>query len=496
MMKKFLLGIDQGTSSSRAMIQSVEGNTEFIASREFNCVYPENQWVEQDPYDVLNTTLDSCKEVFNKAYEVKGKIEAIGITNQRETTIIWDKQTGKPIYNAIVWQDRRTSDYCNNLINEGYEKEIVRRTGLIIDPYFSATKIKWLLENIEGAREKAAKGELIFGTVDTFILWHLTGGKVHATDATNASRTMLFNLEKQDWDRDLLKEFKIPEQILPEIKDSVSHFGVTDKNLLGVEIPITAILGDQQAATVGQACFSPGFLKCTYGTGCFAVMNIGNEPVYSNNRLLTTVAYRLNGKPTYALEGSVFVAGAAVKWLRDNLKIITQPADTEALARKLDDNDGVYIVPAFTGLGAPHWDSKAKGVIVGLTRGAGIEHLARAVLEAACYQTYDLYEAMTNDCGIPLLELRVDGGMTDNKWMLQFLADISNLRVTKPTITQITAFGVAAFAGLGVGIYKDIEDIKKLWHIDAQYISKMDEKKRLDYINKWRKAVEVAKEYK
>ena len=495
-MKKFLLGIDQGTSSSRAMLQSIDGNMEYMASREFNCIYPENQWVEQEPCDILVTTLECCKNVLKKAEEMKANVEAIGITNQRETTILWDKQTGKPIYNAIVWQDRRTSDYCNNLINQGYEKEIVKKTGLIIDPYFSATKIKWILENVEGAKEKAEKGEIIFGTVDTFLLWHLTGGKIHATDASNASRTMLFNLEKQDWDRDILREFKIPEQILPEVKDSVCRFGVTDKYLLGAEIPITAILGDQQAAAVGQACFSPGFLKCTYGTGCFAVMNIGDDPVYSNNRLLTTVAYRLNGKPTYALEGSVFVAGAAVKWLRDNLKVISQPSDTEDLARKLKDNDGVYIVPAFTGLGAPHWDSKAKGVIVGLTRNTGIEHLARAVLEAACYQTYDLYESMNNDCGIPLLELRVDGGMTDNKWMLQFLADISDLRVTKPIITQITAFGVAAFAGLGVGLYKDLEDIKNLWRIDSQYSPHMDKEKRLEYINKWRKAVDVAKEYK
>ncbi len=495
-MKKFLVGIDQGTSSSRAILQSEKGNIEYMAQREFKCIYPQIQWVEQKPLDILNTTLDSCKEVLQKAEEMKGEISAIGITNQRETTIIWDKKTGKPLYNAIVWQDRRTSDFCNNLLDRGYEKDIVKRTGLIIDPYFSATKIKWILENVENAKEKSNSGELAFGTIDTFLLWHLTGGKVHATDASNASRTMLFNLAKQDWDRDILKELKIPEQILPEVRDSIGDYGRTDKKIFGAEIPITAILGDQQAAAVGQACFTPGVLKCTYGTGCFAIMNIGEDPVYSNNRLLTTVAYRIKNKPTYALEGSVFVAGAAVQWLRDNLKIISQASDTEGLARKLKDNGGVYIVPAFTGLGAPHWDSKAKGVIVGLTRDSGVEHLARAVLEAACYQTCDLYDAMNKDCGIPLLELRVDGGMTDNKWMLQFLADVSNLRVTKPKITQITAFGVAAFAGLGIGLYKDINDIRNLWQIESQYKPTMDEKIRLGYIDQWRKAVKVAKGFK
>lgn len=495
-MKKYLVGIDQGTSSSRAILQSEEGNIEYMAQREFKCIYPELQWVEQNPIDILKTTLSCCEEVFKKAEQLDGKIEAIGITNQRETTILWDKKTGKPLYNAIVWQDRRTSDYCNELINKNYEKDIVARTGLIIDPYFSATKIKWILENVKDAREKANRGEIAFGTVDTFLLWHLTGGKVHATDASNASRTMLFNLEKQDWDREILKELNIPEQILPEVKDSICNYGVTDKKVVCAEIPITAMLGDQQAAAVGQACFTPGILKCTYGTGCFAVMNIGDTPVYSNNKLLTTVAYRIKGKPIYALEGSVFVAGAAVQWLRDNLKIISTASETEMLARKLKDNDGIYIVPAFTGLGAPHWDSKAKGVIVGLTRNTGIEHLARAVLEAACYQTCDLYDAMNKDCGIPLIELRVDGGMTDNKWMLQFLADVSNLSVTKPKITQITAFGVAAFAGLGIGLYSDVNDIKNLWQIEAQYKPNMEEKLRKKYIENWRRAVEVAKEYK
>lgn len=495
-MKKYLAGIDQGTSSSRAILQSLDGNIEYMSQSEFMCSYPQLQWVEQSPDDILNTTLSSCKEILNKAEQLKGKIEAIGITNQRETTIIWDKKTGKPLYNAIVWQDRRTSDFCNALIEKGYEKDIVARTGLIIDPYFSATKIKWILENVKGAREKANRGEIAFGTVDTFLLWHLTGGKVHATDASNASRTMLFNLEKQDWDNDILKELDIPSQILPEVRDSTSDYGLTDKKIFGDEIPITAILGDQQASAVGQTCFMPGVLKCTYGTGCFALMNIGDSPVYSNNRLLTTVAYRLKGKPTYALEGSVFVAGAAVQWLRDNLKIISKASDTEGLARSLGDNEGVYIVPAFTGLGAPHWDSKAKGVIVGLTRNTKIEHLARAVLEAACYQTYDLYDAMNKDSGIDLLALKVDGGMTDNKWMLQFLADVSNLQVIKPKITQITAFGVAAFAGLGVGLYSDINDIKKLWQIESEYTPKIDEKTRSGYIKQWRKAVEVSKEYK
>jgi glycerol kinase len=495
-MKRFLVGIDQGTSSSRAILQSESGNIEYMSQKEIQCFYPQIQWVEQVPSEILKTTIESCKNVINKAEQLGGNIAAVGITNQRETTIIWDKVSGEPLYNAIVWQDRRTADLCNDLIDKGCEKDIIAKTGLILDPYFSATKIKWILDNINGARERASKGKLAFGTIDTFLLWHLTSGKVHATDATNASRTMLFNLEKQNWDSDILKMLDIPEAILPEVKDSISNYGVTDKNILGVEIPITAMLGDQQAAAVGQACFTPGVLKCTYGTGCFAIMNIGADPVYSQNRLLTTVAFRINGKPTYALEGSVFVAGAAVQWLRDNLKIISQPSDTEKLAEKLKDNDGVYIVPSFTGLGAPYWDSKARGVIVGLTRNTGIEHLARAVLEAACYQTCDLYEAMNNDCGIPLLELRVDGGMTDNKWMLQFLADVSNLRVTKPKVTQITGFGVAAFAGVGIGMYKDINAIKELWQIEAQYTPKMDEETRNRYIHKWKQAVKVTKEFK
>ncbi|MDY6820011.1 MAG: glycerol kinase GlpK [Deferribacterota bacterium] len=495
-MKKFLIGIDQGTSSSRAILQSVDGDVEYLAQSEFQCIYPKIQWVEQNPDDILKTTISSCKKAIEKANELKGSIEAIGITNQRETTIIWDKKSGEPVYNAIVWQDRRTSDLCTNLINNGYEKEITSRTGLVVDPYFSATKIKWLLDNITNLRERAKKGELAFGTIDTFLLWHLTGGKVHATDATNASRTMLFNLAKQDWDDEILRELSIPRQILPEIKCSSDIYGVTNKNIIGCEIPITAILGDQQAAAVGQACFEPGILKCTYGTGCFAIMNIGEDPVYSHNRLLTTVAYKLKDKTTYALEGSVFVAGAAVQWLRDNLKVIKTAAETESLAKKLTDNEGVYIVPAFTGLGAPYWDSKARGIIVGLTRNTKIEHLARAVLEAACYQTYDLYDAMNKDCGIELFALRVDGGMTDNKWMLQYLADISNLTVAKSKVTQITAFGIAAFAGLAVGIYNDLKDIEKLLKIESEYKPSMDEYKRKQYIKNWRLAIKATRGYK
>ncbi|MDY6821518.1 MAG: glycerol kinase GlpK [Deferribacterota bacterium] len=495
-MEKYLLGIDQGTTSTKVVAHTLEGKSCFLLQKEFNCVFPKLMWVEQDPCDILNTTITCLKNAVKRIKAEEGEILAIGITNQRETTIIWDKTSGKPVYNAIVWQDRRTSDMCNYYIDKGYEKEIVKKTGLIIDPYFSATKIKWLLDNIDGLREKALEGKIAFGTVDTFLIWHLTGGRIHATDATNASRTMMFNLDKQEWDEDILNEFNIPKEILPEIKDSVADYGYTDKKLIGEEIKILAVLGDQQAAAVGQICFTPGQLKCTYGTGCFALMNIGETPVYSKNRLLTTVAYRLNGRPTYALEGSVFVAGAAVQWLRDNLKLIKEAAETEDLARSLDSNDGVYIVPSFTGLGAPHWDSKARGVIVGLTRNTGIAHFARAVLEAACYQTVDLYEAMNMDSGIPFKSLKVDGGMTDNKWMLQFLADISNIDVLKPKITQITAFGVSAFAGIGSGVYNSIRDIEKLWEIDEDYKPKIDEDKRNMLITKWRKAVEIAKEYK
>lgn len=492
----FLLGIDQGTSSTRSILMGSDGKIAAQSQLEYAAKYPNIQWVEQNPEDILKTTILTCREVINKAASIGASVKTIGITNQRETTIVWDKKTGKTVYNAIVWQDRRTSELCDSLVRNNYEKEITKKTGLIIDPYFSATKIKWILDNVDGVRKRANDGQLLFGTVDTFLLWHLTGGKVHATDATNASRTMLFNLETQDWDDDILREFDIPKSMLPEVKDSADNFGETDKSVLGFTIPVNALLGDQQAAAVGQACFTPGILKCTYGTGCFALMNIGNSPVYSQNRLLTTVAYRLKGQPVYALEGSVFVAGAAVQWLRDNLKVIKVASDTEELARSLKDNAGVYIVPAFTGLGAPYWDSTARGILVGLTRDTGIAHLARATLEAACYQTYDLYDAMNKDCGIPLLSLRVDGGMTENKWLLQFLADLSGLEVAKPTVTQTTAYGVACFAGLGAGIYKGLQDIKDLWQIDSQYKPSLDEDSRKKLIDDWRKAVELARRFK
>ena len=493
---EYLLAIDQGTSSTRAILQNLCGKIEYLKQKEFKCHYPGIQWVEQNPQIILSTTIECLKDCLNEAQRKGGKVKAIGITNQRETTILWDKNTGKPIYDAIVWQDRRTANYCSQLINSGYEKEIKIRTGLVIDPYFSATKIKWILDNTNGARLMAKKGALAFGTIDTFLLWHLTGGKVHATDATNASRTMLFNLEKQEWDKELLKIFDIPYNILPEVKDSVCNYGFTDKKIVNETIPITAILGDQQASAFGQACFTPGILKCTYGTGCFAIMNIGDVPVYSSNRLLTTVAYRINNKPTFALEGSVFMAGAAVDWLKNNLLIINNPSDTEELAKSLLDNEGVYLVPAFTGLGAPHWILDAKGILVGLTRDTNKAHIARAVLEAACYQTFDLYKAMSNDCGHPLHELRVDGGMTNNKWMLQFLSNISNMRILKTNTTQVTAYGAAIAAGMGAKIYTEFNDIKKLWSIEKEYIPEMDAALREKYLSGWNKAIKTIKECK
>ncbi len=474
-MTKYLLAIDQGTTSSRAIVFDDAGRQVAVAQAEFKQIYPKPGWVEHDPEEILSSTLKVCREAIKKSGK---KISAIGITNQRETTIVWDRKTGKPIYNAIVWQDRRTTEFCKKI--KKYEKKIVEKTGLIVDPYFSATKIKWILDNVKGARSK----DVLFGTVDCFLLWHLTGGKVHATDATNASRTMIYNIRKNVWDKELLKLLNIPEKVLPKVKDSVSNFGST--SLFGGKIPITGIAGDQQAAAIGQGCIKEGMIKSTYGTGCFVIVNTGAKIVTSKNRLLTTIAYRVNGKTSYAIEGSIFIAGAVVQWLRDGLKIIKSSGEVEAIAKKLKDNKGVYIVPAFVGLGAPHWQPEARGAIFGLTRDTGKDELVRAALESVAYQTYDLLEAMKKD-GVNPKILRVDGGMAKNDWLMQFLANILKLQVDRPKNLETTALGAAYLAALGVGIYGSLDEIARKWQKETTFTPKGNGMKK--EIGEWKRAV-------
>jgi glycerol kinase len=468
--------------------------------RELTQHFPADGWVEHDGEDIWNDTLATCRNAMDKAGANAGDIAAIGITNQRETAIVWNRATGEPIHHAIVWQDRRTAPLCRKLTDDGLADHVSATTGLVIDAYFSATKIAWLLDNVWGARAAAERGELAFGTIDSFLLWRLTGGKVHATDATNAARTMLFDIGRHDWDDELLKALQIPRSMLPEVKDTSGIFGYADKSLFGAEIPISGIAGDQQAATVGQACFTPGMLKSTYGTGCFALLNTGQTMVPSRNKLLTTIAYRLDGKTTYALEGSIFVAGAAVQWIRDGLKAVAHAADTEEIAGKVSDTGGVYLVPAFTGLGAPHWDSGARGAILGLTRDSGIEHIVRATLESVCYQTHDLMSAMLDDITAhgetsgDLLRLqagtlRVDGGMVANNWVCQYLADILGQPVERPTIIETTAMGAAYLAGLAVGQYASIDDITAGWQLDHRFEPAMDADDREARLAGWQDAV-------
>ncbi|MBI1362446.1 MAG: glycerol kinase GlpK [Proteobacteria bacterium] len=482
----YLLAIDQGTTSSRALVFGVDGAILGLAQQDFKQYYPHSGWVEHDADEIWSTT----KQVVTEAVQRAGKnITAIGITNQRETTIIWDRKTGKPIHRAIVWQDRRTADMCLALKADGVEAEVTARTGLLLDPYFSATKIGWLLDNVEGARSRAERGELAFGTVDTFLLWHLTGGRVHATDVTNASRTMLFNIHTLSWDPELLALFGIPHRLLPEVKPNVADFGLTDADVIGMAVPITAMAGDQHAATVGQACFKPGMMKSTYGTGCFAVLNTGEKAVTSQNKMLTTIAYQVGAKPVYALEGSIFNAGTAIQWLRDGLKLITSSGECEALAKSIAGTRGVYMVPAFTGLGAPHWDADARGALLGLTRDTGIAEVVRAALEAVCYQTHDLTDAMCKDAGIKLHALRVDGGMVVNDWLVQFLADVLNVPVDRPTITETTALGVAYLAGLGAGVYASLDDIAGHWQLNRHFKPQMDNITRGQLLRGWQNAV-------
>ena len=486
-----ILAIDQGTTSSRAILFSTSGEPLQTRQKELPLTHPHKGWVEQNPEDIWNDTLWACQELIDYADNNNIEIACIGITNQRETTIIWDRTTGKPIYNAIVWQDRRTAEFCQDLKKKDLEPQITSKTGLLLDPYFSSTKIRWILDNVEGAQKKAKNGELAFGTIDSFLLWRLSKGKTHATDITNASRTMLFNIQTEEWDKDILQWLDIPKSLLPEVKENAHHFTTTDKTILGKEIPITGIAGDQQAATVGQACFETGMIKSTYGTGCFALMNIGDTFKQSKNKLLTTIAYKINGKTTYALEGSIFIAGAAIQWLRDNLKIIGDAAETEEIANSVPDNNGVYFVPAFTGLGAPYWNPDAKAAIMGLTRESNAAHIIRAALEAQSYQTLDLMEAFKTDSGIEPERIRADGGLINNKFVGQHLADMLNLPIDIPQITETTALGAAYLAGLQTGIYKDLNDITKNWSQRTEFKPHMPQDLRENNCKEWKKCVEL-----
>jgi len=487
--QRYILAIDQGTTSTRAILFDAGGEPQATAQQELPQIYPADGWVEHDAEEIWRATVAVVKAALDKAHAAAADIVAVGITNQRETAVVWERQTGKPIHNAIVWQDRRTTAFCRELVAAGHGDAVQRKTGLLIDPYFSGTKVAWLLDNVAGARTAAEAGELAFGTIDSFLLWRLTGGKVHATDATNASRTMLFNIHTQSWDEKLLEILKIPASLLPAVKDSAADFGATDKKLFGAALPVAGIAGDQQAALVGQAGFAPGMIKSTYGTGCFVVLNTGEKAVTSRNRLLTTLAYRLKGKPTYAIEGSIFVAGAAVQWLRDGLKLIAAAGDSQALAASIEGNHGVYLVPAFTGLGAPYWDPAARGALFGLTRDTGIAEIVRSALEAVCYQTRDLMAAMAADGGTQLKALRVDGGMVRNDWVMQFLADILDLPVERPVVTETTALGAAYLAGLQAGLFKSTEDIAKRWQRDRLFEPRMQADQREALYAGWKAAV-------
>lgn len=487
-MNKYLLAIDQGTTSSRAILFGSSGEVCGKSQEEFDQHFPNDGWVEHEAEDLFSSVLNCCRDVLRSTNVDVNAIAGIGITNQRETTIVWNKNTGKTLYNAIVWQDRRTSAFCQELKDAGKESLFVEKTGLLVDPYFSATKIKWILDNIDGAREQADSGELLFGTVDTYLLWRLSGGLSHKTDATNASRTLLFNIHEQCWDQELLDLLKIPRSMLPEVMDSAADFGVTESSLLGREIPVLSMIGDQQAAFFGQACFDVGMAKSTYGTGCFLMLNTGDVPMKSSSQLLTTVGYRLDGKVTYAVEGSIFIAGAAIQWLRDGLKLIKEAKDVEALARDTELNHGVYMVPAFTGLGAPHWDPDARGAIFGLTRRTGIKEIVTAGLQSVCYQTKDLQKSMEAD-GVRPTSLRVDGGMSENEWFLQFLADILGAQIDKPTVIETTAQGAAFLAGLQAGIFDSLDHIREVWKLEESFMPEMTKNERDSFYAGWQKAV-------
>ncbi|MEJ8473001.1 glycerol kinase GlpK [Roseibium algae] len=485
-----ILAIDQGTTSSRAIVFGADFEPVSTGQMEFAQHFPKSGWVEHDPADLWSTTLAVCKEALKSSAMPLSDIAAIGITNQRETTLVWDRKTGEPVYNAIVWQDRRTSDFCAYLRGEGHETLFTEKTGLLLDPYFSGTKVAWILKNVEGARERAERGELAFGTVDSWLIWNLTGGERHVTDATNASRTLLFNIHDNVWDVDLCRLLHVPMSMLPEVCDCSDDFGMTKADLFGKSLPILGVAGDQQAATVGQACFAPGMVKSTYGTGCFALINTGDNPVSSRNRLLTTIAYRLDGKTTYALEGSIFVAGAAVQWLRDGLGLISDASETQGLAEQADPEQQIYMVPAFVGLGAPHWDAEARGAIYGLTRATGPREFARAALESVGYQTRDLIDAMQDDWSAEgETVLRVDGGMTASDWTMQFLADILGAPVDRPSVPETTALGAAWLAGSRSGAWPGQEEFSAKWHLDRRFSPAMEDSERTKLLDGWRDAV-------
>lgn len=489
---KFILSLDQGTTSSRAIIFDHNGSINAIAQKEFKQVYPQPGWVEHDPVEIWSTQASVAAEVLLKAGITGDKIAAIGITNQRETTIVWDRKTGKPVYNAIVWQDRRTAALCDQLKAAGKTDLFRDKTGLLIDAYFSGTKIKWILDNVAGAREKADKGELAFGTVDSWLVWNLSKGKLHITDVTNASRTLLFNIHTLQWDNELLDILDVPASMLPEVRPSSELYGHSEAVLTPYQIPIAGIAGDQQAALFGQMCTSPGMVKNTYGTGCFLVLNTGDKPIPSKNNLLTTVAWQINGETSYALEGSIFIGGAVVQWLRDGLGIIRHSADVEPLAEAVKTSDGVYLVPAFAGLGAPYWNPYARGTMVGLTRGSTAAHIARAALESIAFQTMDVLRAMEADAGIQISELRVDGGATSNNLLMQFQSDILNAEVVRPKVTETTALGAAYLAGLAVGFWDSIASISRQWQVDHRFTSQMDDQRRSQLTKDWKRAVRSA----
>lgn len=493
MKKKYILSLDQGTTSSRAILYNDEGQVVKIAQKEFTQFYPRAGWVEHDPMEIWGSQSGVVSELLATTGISAEEIAAIGITNQRETTIVWDKRTGKPVYNAIVWQCRRTSAACDELKASGFESYIRENTGLVIDAYFSATKVKWILDNVEGARDRAKKGELLFGNVDSWLIWNLTRGRAHVTDYSNASRTMLYNIKTLQWDETILNKLDIPASMLPEVKPSSIVYGVTDARLLGAEIPIAGVAGDQQAALFGQACFAPGMVKNTYGTGCFMLMNTGAKPAHSEKGLITTIAWGVNNTVEYALEGSIFVAGAAIQWLRDSLRVVYDAADSEYFAAKVPDSQGVYVVPAFTGLGAPYWDMYARGAILGITRGTTRNHIIRATLESIAYQTRDVLELMRDECGLDLCELRVDGGACANNFLMQFQADILNVPVERPQIIETTALGAAYLAGLAVGFWKDQETIAARRKVDRKFLSVMPDEARQKLYARWKKAVERAR---
>ena len=491
-MVHYILALDQGTTSSRSIIFDKQGNIISVAQKEFKQIFPRPGWVEHDAEEIWSTQLGTMAEAVAKANITMKQVAGIGITNQRETTVVWERSTGKPIYHAIVWQDRRTAAYCDELKSAGHAKEIQEKTGLVIDAYFSATKLKWILDNVTGARAKAGKGELAFGTIDSWLVWKLSNGNIHVTDVSNASRTMLLNIRTCQWDEDLLKLFNIPRSLLPEVKPSSRIYGSSGNVVPEIKLPIAGIAGDQQAALFGQMCTKQGMVKNTYGTGCFMLMNTGEKAIASKNNLLTTIAWQIENKTTYALEGSVFIAGAVVQWLRDSLKIIRNSSEVESLAETVIDSEGVYIVPAFAGLGTPHWNQHARGTIFGLTRGSSNAHIARAAIDSIAFQTYDVLKAMEADAGISIAELRVDGGATINNSLMQFQSNILNTKVIRPRITETTALGAAYLAGLAVGYWKNIDEIQQQWQVDREFTPLMNVDKRTELISGWKRAVSAA----